>query len=307
MPPSSQTTPVRSLQETLTAFLARYPNAETRRTYLKALQAFTEVAGPQCPLEAVTPDMVDVWHHRLGQSGLAAATVASRTKIVKAFWNWCVTREYVSRSPARFVVVKTTHYPLGSKAIPQSVLHAMFEAVQHKPQPLLAARDTAILALLITFGARVGDVARLSLPQVDLANHRITFPVKGGKTLWLPLPAQTGHYLATWLTRRTTCTPTPPHSQVFVSIHPRPGHPYAPLTATGIAAMIRRLSQQVSGRAYGPHAIRHWRGQTLADHRVAPTVVQAILGHSDVRITLEHYYNQDWTRVQQILDMYELV
>ena len=91
-----------------------------------------------------------------------------------------------------------------------------------------------------------------------------------------------------------------------MNIRTRPGCRYAPLATGSVSTLISRLSAQVGGQAYRPHAIRHWRGQTLADQRVAPTIVQTILGHSDVRTTLEHYYNQDRMRVRRILEAYEL-
>jgi integrase len=226
--------------------------------------------------------------------------------VVKTFWNWCVRREYLPVSPARFLVVKQPLPQPGSKAIPGEVLAAMFEAVQHKRCAFLATRDTALLALLITFGARAGDVTRLKLGGVDLDRQQIVFRVKGNRDLCLPLPPHTARYLAAWLAIRLRLQPEPVHDYVFVNIHTRPGRRHAPLASESLSTLVNRLSAQVSGRVYGPHAIRHWRGQSLADQRVPPTVVQAILGHSSVQITLTHYYNQDMRRVQHILELYEV-
>ena len=298
--------PPRRLAETLAAFLARYDNPVTRQTYAKVLRPLAAELGPHRALAAITPEELDAWQQRLRDRGLAAATLASRTKAVKTFWNWCVRREYIARSPARFLAVKRPQQALISKAIPGDVLAAMWAAAQRKRSPFLAARDTAILALLITFGARAGDVARLRLSGVDLDHRQIVFRVKGDTLRRLPLPPQTARHVAAWLAIRARLDPDPEHDYVFVNIHTRPGHRYGPLASGSISTLINRLSARVSGRAYGPHAIRHWRGQTLADERLPPTIVQAILGHSDVRITLEHYYNQDASRVRRVLETYEL-
>jgi integrase len=301
-----QRSPARRLDETIAAFLAGYDNPATRQAYEKALRFFAEAVGPQCRLDEITPDLVDGWHQQLRATRLAMATVAKRTRVIKTFWNWCVRRDYVSISPARFLVVKQPPSQPGSKAIPGEVLTAMFEAVQHKRCAFLAARDTALLALLITFGARAGDVTRLKLGGVDLNRQQIIFRVKGARDLRLPLPPHTARYLAAWLAIRLQLHPEPAHDYVFVNIHTRPGSRYGPLASESLSTLVSRLSAQVSGRTYGPHAIRHWRGQSLADQRVPPTVVQAILGHSSVQITLTHYYNQDMRRVQHILEMYEV-
>jgi integrase len=302
----AQRSPARRLDTTIAAFLAGYDNPATRQTYEKALRVFAEAVGPQRRLDEITPDRVDGWHRQLRASGLAVVTVAKRTKVIKTFWNWCVRREYILVSPARFLVVKQPPPQPGSKAISGEVLAAMFEAVQHKRCAFLAARDTALLALLITFGARAGDVTRLKLGGVDLDRHQIVFRVKGARDLRLPLPPHTARYLAAWLAIRRQLQPEPAHDYVFVNIHTRPGRRYAPLASESLSTLVSRLSAQVSGRVYGPHAIRHWRGQSLADQRVPPTVVQAILGHSSVQITLTHYYNQDMRRVQYILELYEV-
>lgn len=294
------------MDDTIAAFLAGYDNPVTRRTYEKVLRVFAEAVGSQRRLAEITPDLVDSWHQQLRAHRLAVVTVAKRTKVVKTFWNWCVMREYLVASPARFLVVKHPSPQPGSKAIPGDVLAAMFEAVQNKRCAFLAARDTALLALLITFGARAGDVTRLKLNSVDLDRQQIVFRVKGDRELRLPLPPHTARYVAAWLAIRVRLNPEPAHDYVFVNIHTRPGGRHAPLATGSLSTLVNRLSAQVSGRAYGPHAIRHWRGQSLADQRVPPTVVQAILGHSSVQITLTHYYNQDMRRVQHILELYEV-
>jgi integrase/recombinase XerC len=296
----------RLLDDTLTAFLACYDNCVTRRTYERILRPFAQTIGPQSALASITPEEMDAWAQQQHTYALAPATLANRTKAVKTFWNWCVKREYIAPSPARFLVVKRSKKTMVSKAIPSDILLAMFEAAQHKRCTFLSARDSAILALLITFGARAGDVTRLKMSHIDLKNQQIVFVVKGGGELLLPLPPHTRQHMTHWLTLRQKLEPNPAHDYVFVNIRTRPGMRYAPLAPGSVSTLISRLSARVCGYAYRPHAIRHWRGQTLADQRVAPTIVQTILGHSDVRTTLEHYYNQDRVRVRRILDTYEL-
>jgi site-specific recombinase XerD len=297
---------LRCLNETITAFLAGYENMSTRTTYEQVLRPFAEDIGPQRALEAITPEDVDIWYQRLPLTTLAAATIVKRMKAVKVFWNWCVKREYITRSPARFLVIKQPQRIMVSKAIPGDVLAAMFEAAQQKRCEFMAVRDTALLALLITFGARVGEVAHLRLNNIFLEGRQILFHGKGNKERVLPLPYRTKQHLADWLEMRATLRPKPEHDYVFVNsrIHLNPR--YGPLATSSIATLVRRLSMQVGSTSYGPHAIRHWRGQTLADQRIAPTIVQAILGHSDVRITLEYYYNQDLSRIEWVLGAYEL-
>jgi site-specific recombinase XerD len=296
----------RQLLSTIEAFLATYDNPSSRRIYGNVLQPFAELLGPQRTLASITPEDIDIWYQRQPVDALVAATIAKRLKAVKVFWNWCLKREYVTQSPARFLVIKRPKRILVSKAIPSDVLTAMFQAAQNKQYRLLERRDTALLAILITFGARAGEVAGLRLDSVSLSTLQILFRGKGGKERMLPLPEQTRQHVADWLHIRTALDPDPDHDYLFVNMHTRSGNRYGPLATDSIGTIVRRLSLQVGAASYGPHAIRHWRGQSLADQRVPPTIVQAILGHSDVRITLEHYYNQDMSRLKRVLDSFEL-
>lgn len=296
----------RQLSVTIEAFLATYENPASHRTYGKVLRPFSDFVGPRRTLVTITPEDIDAWYQSQPVTALAAATMAKRMKAVKVFWNWCVKREYVAQSPARFLVIKRPKRILVSKAIPSDVLTAMFEAAQNKRFGFLAIRDTALLALLITFGVRAGEAANLRVDNVSLRDQRILFRGKGGKERMLPLPQHTRQYVADWLNIRVALNPDPDHDYLFVTMHTRPGNRFAPMATGSIGTMVRRLSLEVSAKSYGPHSIRHWRGQTLADQRIAPTVVQAILGHSDVRITLEYYYNQDLSRLKRVLETFEL-
>ncbi len=295
-----------TLQEAIGQFLARYDNAETLRGHGATLQAFARQVGPERALGSLTPEDVDRWYAALRARKLAAATLANRGKIIKAFCNWCVQREYLGKSPARLLTLKKRSAAMITKAIPGDVLGAMLEQVNHKRSGFVAARDSAILALMATFGARAGDVARLPAANVNLAEAWIVLRVKGGKEIRLPLPGETAAVLARWLDIRQALRPDPPHELLFTTVRTAPGRRYGPLVSGSISTLVKRLSASVGGKAYGPHSIRHWRGQSLADQHVPATIIRDILGHSDVKITLDHYFNQDDERVRAVLERTEL-
>jgi len=286
-------------------WLRTHENGETIRSYRAALDGFIARHPDNYPLAAITPEDVDDWLYELRSRPASVFTVLNRVKALKAFFNWCVRRGYLATSPARFVVVRHQTPGLRSKAIPTDVLLEMFKALENRAGAW-AARDTAILSLMTTYGVRVGDVASLRLHMVNIPSGWIQFTVKGSKTLVLPITTSIGGVLADWLEYRRALDIDPSHDFVFVTIRTSSGNRHQPMTATGIGQIIYRLSEAVCGTRYGPHSIRHWRGQSLADRRVPPTVVQEILGHSDVGITLNFYYNQDHERLRAILNEFEV-
>jgi integrase len=294
------------LDEAVKRFLLRYDNQKTVLSYRRVLDPFKFTLGPTFPLAAIGPEEIDIWNSDLRdhEPPLSPWTLASRRKRLKAFFNWCVERGYLTQSPARFLKVNQPRTRAGSKAIPDSILLAMLDAARQKTDLFTRARDSAVIGLIITFGARVGDVARLVLPHV--APDWIVFDVKGGAEHRLPMPPETGALLTRWLEIRHTLNPDPDHNHVFTNNRLTPGTRYGPLTVDSIATLFRRLSKEVSGQAYGPHSIRHWRGQSLFDDGVPPTVVQELLGHRSIETTLKFYANQDYDRLRRVLERTEL-
>ncbi|MBI5959072.1 MAG: tyrosine-type recombinase/integrase [Chloroflexi bacterium] len=295
------------LQEGVERFLARYSNPNTLKGYRDILLAYVQDFGAKTPLETFTSERLDEWYTDQVGRGLAEATLASRIKTMKAFWNWCVKMGYIESNPAGFLVPKKRKISLITKAMPGKVLSAIMEAATQKHQKFSAIRDTAILAIMSTYGARAGDVAHLRLSNLNLAEQWLVLHVKGDKDVPLPLPPETEELLQHWLILRYDLDPDPPHDFVFTTNRTTPGKRYGPMAPESVGTVIKRLSVQVSGKTYGPHSIRHWRGQDLADKRVPPTTVQAILGHSDVKTTLDHYYNQDTERLRAALEENELL
>jgi hypothetical protein len=64
---------------------------------------------------------------------------------------------------------------------------------------------------------------------------------------------------------------------------------------------FEKVCQRAGIGQWGPHSLRHRKGHQMADSKVAPTVAQTVLGHTDVNTTLKHYYPKDLTRAQEVV------
>jgi len=296
----------KTLGQAVAYYLERFENPHTRRAYAQVLEPFAQDFGACRKLQSISAEDIDTWENQLHAKNLALATVATRKKTLKVFFNWCVKREWIDKSPARFLKVKKRRVSLASKALSRDVRDQMLESVRHKREHLASVRDTAILALITTYGARAVDVAQLTLSNVNLVEEWIVFRMKGEQENKQPLPPETSELLAEWLDIRNRLCPDPPHNFVFTTIRTSDGNRYQQLKSSSIQTMFKRLAKKVSGTMRGPHSARHLRGQELMDQGVPPTLVRDILGHSDVRITLEYYSNQDWERAKQILTATEM-
>ena len=68
-----------------------------------------------------------------------------------------------------------------------------------------------------------------------------------------------------------------------------------------VSLIIRRAAQLAGVRVLSSHSLRHRKGHQLADSRIAPSIAATVLGHSDVVITLQHYYPADWESAEQAM------
>ncbi|HML22118.1 MAG TPA: tyrosine-type recombinase/integrase [Aggregatilinea sp.] len=293
-----------TLEAAIHRHLNHFSNPATRTHVAYIMRSVLDELGASTPLDEITTDDLDRWNDRLVACEYAASTLATRRRHVKSFFNWCVKREWIERSPARFVEIHEPHQGLTNRAMPEEVLADILLAARRHPYQFLAVRNTAILALLATYGARVGDVTRLTLDRVRWDRHILVFRVKGGKDVELPLLPEVDRVLRVWWDMRASLTPAPTHDRLFVSTQRRGDERYPPLTTAAIQMLVVRLSKEVCGVEYRPHSIRHWRGRSLADDGIAPAVIQHILGHSDVETTMRFYVNQDLDRVTRALEQH---
>lgn len=299
-----------TVEQAIARFLDHFENPNTVRGYRHTLEQFARDFGPRRPIASFSVTDIDDWDvsARVGESGqpVAEATLMNRRRTIRSFFGWCESRGYVEENPARLLKIRRPKRNTISKAIPTSVLTQMVQLAMSSSNDFSARRNTAILALLVTYGLRRSDLISLRLTNVNLAEGWFIPRVKRGKMPTEPITPDTAVVLRGWLELRLSLGPDPEHDYLFVNNRTSPGSRYQPLSAEGVSSIIKSLSKKVCGYAYGTHSIRHWRGQFLADRRVPPTIVQEVLNHDDVETTLEHYYNQDVSRVRSVLTEFDL-
>lgn len=120
-------------------------------------------------------------------------------------------------------------------------------------QSLIGRRDYAILLLLARLGLRACEVVALNLEDIDWENARITIRAKGGRWNQLPLPADVGEALASYLRHGRPCCSC---RRVFI----RSKAPQAGFTGSqSICALVRSALNRagVESVRKGSHLFRH--------------------------------------------------
>lgn len=143
-------------------------------------------------------------------------------------------------------------------------------------------RDYAAILCMTDMGMRVGDVARLSLDDIDwhegsvrLNNH------KQGRPYRLPLPRRLGQALADYLAKGR---PTSSQRELFL----RHAQPHGlPVTVDALKAAVSRYWMQAGlrGRFSGTHVLRHSAATRMKQKGLPLKSIADVLGHRSLQST----------------------
>jgi len=176
--------------------------------------------------------------------------------------------------------VSTPRAALSPRVLTPSEVEQLVGAIDRtKPT---GKRDYAAILCMLDLGLRVGDVARLSLDDIDwragtvvVANH------KRGRPYQLPLPRRVGRALADYLAEGR-----PPSEQREIFVRHVP--PYGlPTTACALKLAVRSAWKRAGlhGRFSGTHILRHSAATRMKQQGVALKSIADVLGHHSLQTT----------------------
>jgi len=157
-------------------------------------------------------------------------------------------------------------------------------------QPDLATdhgrRDAVMLSVLYDTGARVQELVDLSVRDIRLASPaQIRLTGKGRKTRVVPLLSGTVELLAQYMREHRLNCPERMDSPLFFN---RQGEH---LSRSGVRYLLTKYTEDARKAKPGlpekisPHTLRHSKAMHLLQAGNPATVIQAILGHADIRST----------------------
>jgi integrase len=142
-------------------------------------------------------------------------------------------------------------------------------------------RDHAILSLLIHYGLRRGEVASLTLDDLDWETEKIHIArSKIRRPQRYPLIAPVGDAILRYLAQ---ARPRSSYRALFLTIKA----PFRPLSGSGIGAIVRmRLRMQgVKLKRQGAHCLRHACAGQLMDAGFTLKQIADYLGHRSMNTT----------------------
>jgi integrase len=138
-------------------------------------------------------------------------------------------------------------------------------------------RDYAILLLLARLGLRAGEVAALRLDDVDWRRGELLVRGKGDRHERLPLPADVGEALVSYLCRR-------PKSEcriVFLKVIA----PAGPLSGKAIWGVVHDACVRAGIPSVGPHRLRHTAATGMLREGASLEEIAEVLRHQQLKTT----------------------
>ena len=162
--------------------------------------------------------------------------------------------------------------------VPKSLAPEQVEAVIRSCDARTAAgrRDRAIVLLLARLGLRAGEVAAMTLDDLDWDTGVVSVTGKGPRREALPLPREVGEALVAWLRDGRPPCPT---RHVFVRIH-------APHVGFAGPVAVINVVQRALARAgidppfKGAHLLRHSLATTMLRHGASLEEIGQVLRHA---------------------------
>jgi site-specific recombinase XerD len=143
----------------------------------------------------------------------------------------------------------------------------------------VGARDFAILKLLIRLGMRRGEVAALTLDDIDWRSGEILVRGKGSRSERLPLPADVGEALADYL--RGARPVSAEDRSVFVRVKA----PHRALTPAGVSQVVIGAGNRAGLGHVNAHRLRHTTATELLRSGAPLVEIGQLLRHRSQQTT----------------------
>lgn len=202
------------------------------------------------------------------------STYNNERRFLSAFFTWMrleklITDNPVESIPAKKVPIKPIDYYSPEESA------RLRDACKN-------IRERALLEVLRSTGARIGEIADITLDQIDLRTGDIWIQgEKSGRYRTIYLDDDARHYYGLYLNSRKDECPY---------MFPRSRKPYGKMTTCGFRAILKAIRKRagLTCRVY-PHKSRKALGMNLKNRGVDIGTIQEIMGHADPGVTARYY------------------
>ena len=228
------------------------------------------------------------WLADLQQRGQARSTIARKAAAARAFTSWARKRGIIDNDPALRLLSPSVPKTLPAILSPDQATHMLASIVEE--DPVLQARNIAIVELLYATGIRVSEICGLDVSDVDRRRNVAKVMGKGNKERVVPFGIPAAGALDSWIPLRSQLAVDP--QALFVGVR---GARIDPRT---VRTLVNRVTLAATGQRLSPHALRHSTATHVLEGGADMRVVQELLGHSSMSTT-QRYTHVSVDRLRQ--------
>lgn len=237
-----------------------------------------------CNLEEISKEEVASYVEHEQDRGNSIVSIKTKLSALYTFISYLVDRDVVDPDILRNKIKVRLPDPL-----PRSI---NFGDIEKLLSVLESPVDKVIILLLLRTGMRIGELLELQVTDINLNEQKIMI-YEGGKTFQgrvVYFSDDAKKALLSWLRIRD--------SERKYLFYGREG---APLTYVAAWHRITKCFNQagLSHKGYSPHCLRHTFATEALNAGMRLDVVQQILGHSNIEVTLRYARLTDNTREEE--------
>lgn len=256
------------------------------RTDLTQLCEFLELAIPTFAQEgwtAVRAEDLRSFQGYLHERGYSSTSIARKLASVRSLFQYLVTQEVLDHNPAQGL-----ESPRVKRNLPPTLSVEEIDRLLAAPEAVdgpKGLRDQAILELLYATGMRVGELAALTVEDVDLERNVVRCRGKGDKEREIPIHETAARKVWQYLHhgRPKLQNQRRPTRALFLNYRG------APLTRQGIWLIIRTYARMAGiATRVTPHVLRHSVATHLLRRGANLREVQELLGHATLSTTQQY-------------------
>lgn len=249
----------------------------TKAAYLASVKRLiTLVDKPLTQIDESDIAYYLMWYER-GRAGgkrPQASTINNERRFLSAFFAWMRKEKMIADNPVESIE------PM--RVVRKPIDYFRPEEVARMRDACRNSRERALVEVLRSTGARVGELVDIELNQIDWRTGDILIlSEKSDRYRTIYLDDDARHYLRKYLNERKDGSRY---------LFPRSRAPYDKMTTCGIRSIFKEIGMRagVQCRVY-PHKMRKTLGMNLKNRGVDIGTIQEIMGHASPAVTAEYY------------------
>jgi integrase/recombinase XerD len=248
------------------------------RAYLLHARRFLGDLGSGRELAGLSAFEVTDAVMRKSRSGVSVSAVQLFVCALRAFLRFCFIEGFVEADLSRAALAVSGRGRRSSlpRRISRADAAALLDCCDRRSAT--GRRDYAVIVTLLRLGLRASEVAGLALDDIDWRAAELVVRGKGGREDRLPLPADVGEAISSYLQRGR---PRSSQREVFL----RSRAPFRPIASGTVSSTVRRACKRAGVPVVGAHRLRHTAACEMVAAHVPLVQIGQVLRHQSLQST----------------------